>query len=107
MRSPSRGSHGGPNSGEPLFFFFCVRFHFVCGPPAALNVSSPRFFFLEATPFSEFPFLPLRRRPRPLGGAAFRLNLLPRQVSALGIADLAQEWQKPDKEPFSFAKAEG
>lgn len=53
-----------------LFFFFCVRFLFASGLPAALNVSSPRFLFLEATPFS-YPVLfpssketspPLRRR---------------------------------------------
>lgn len=84
--------------------FFCVRFLFVSGPQAALNVSSPRFLFHFLT---QFPFLLPRRHSRPLGGAAFRLNLPPRQVSALGVADLAQEWRKPETEPYSFAKTEG
>lgn len=92
-----------PSFWGAFFFLFCVRFLFASGLPAALKVSSSQRQLHFPT---QLPLLPPRRHPRPSGGAAFRLNLPPRQVSALGAAALARGWRKPQTEPYSFAKAE-
>lgn len=85
--------------------FFCVQFLFVSGPPAALNVSPPDSSSQRQLHFlTQFPFLPLRRRPRPLGGAAFRLNLPPRQVSALGVADPARNGGSRRQSPIHLQR---
>lgn len=63
--------------------FFCVRFLFVSGPPAALKVSSPWFFFLEATPFSyPVPFPSSKETSPPLR----RLCLQAKFTAAPGLS---------------------